>query len=302
MPSFRKPAKQAAIAIRRNLALGLPRHDQPDDGQIHSIGTARAYQLVFNHAAKWLQEKGHFEGLPRMTDELAHLYLAERSEWVRQPTLDLDRQALQTLPLIGKLERMRSELDPSPLQTEGRAYTPEQIWMIVGAQAEHNALATEIAYATGARAHELVTLLPADEREASTHREWSDERFEGREHGARYTVIGKGGLVREVILPLALAERLEERRRKRPREVSDRWVNYHQHYNIGAGHSWSESFSAASKRVLGWSTGAHGVRHAYAQERMDELQGLGHIYADALEIVSQELGHFRPDITTVYLR
>lgn len=64
----------------------------------------------------------------------------------------------------------------------------------------------------------------------------------------------------------------------------------------------SNSFSAASKRTLGWSHGAHGVRHTYAQTRMEELQQLGRIYQEALEIVSQELGHFRRDITEVYLR
>ena len=71
---------------------------------------------------------------------------------------------------------------------------------------------------------------------------------------------------------------------------------------ISGGKNWSNSFSAASKRVLGWSFGAHGVRHSYAQNRMDELQQRGFLYPVALEIVSQALGHFRPDITEVYLR
>jgi len=46
----------------------------------------------------------------------------------------------------------------------------------------------------------------------------------------------------------------------------------------------------------------HANRHAYAQERMRELQGNGYPYRQSLAIVSQELGHFRPDITEVYLR
>ena len=45
----------------------------------------------------------------------------------------------------------------------------------------------------------------------------------------------------------------------------------------------------------------HGARHAYAQERMAELQRML-FCADALETVSQELGHFRPEITETYLR
>ena len=108
--------------------------------------------------------------------------------------------------------------------------------------------------------------------------------------------------MREVVLPSRLAERLEERKREKPRQVTDRGVRYTQHYDLGGGMAWSVSFSTASKRALGWSTGAHGLRHRYAQERLDELQDEGHVYADALGAVSQEMGHFRPDITEVYLR
>ena len=53
---------------------------------------------------------------------------------------------------------------------------------------------------------------------------------------------------------------------------------------------------------MGYSHGGHGLRHTYAQNRMYQLQGLGLSYEQALAIVSQELGHFRPDITEVYLR
>jgi hypothetical protein len=63
-------------------------------------------------------------------------------------------------------------------------------------------------------------------------------------------------------------------------------------------HGWSK----ASNFELGWSTGIHGLRHNYAQQRMEELQSRGFYYSDALAIISQEMGHFRPDITEVYLR
>ena len=47
----------------------------------------------------------------------------------------------------------------------------------------------------------------------------------------------------------------------------------------------------------------YGVRHGYAQERMRELQ-VGQLLTrdKALETVSQEMGHFRPEITEAYLR
>jgi len=82
----------------------------------------------------------------------------------------------------------------------------------------------------------------------------------------------------------------------------DREINYLQRYDIGGGHKWSCSFSKASSRTLFFSNGGHGLRHSYAQERMDELKGLGLSRQVALETVSQELGHFRAEITEVYLR
>ncbi len=302
MPSFRKPARQAERMIRRRLALKSPRHGNHDDGKIHSVGTARAYQQALTGASEWLKEKYRNQSLESMTAEQAVQYLQERAVGVRQKTLDLDRQALQILPHIGKLERVKSRLGRSRLEASGRAYEPVHIRMIVAAQSERHSLATEIAYAAGLRGHELLTLRRADKQPASTHREWSAERFDGRPDTVRYTVDGKGGLVREVALPFHLAERLEERLWKKSRTVTDRSVRYSQHYDLGGGLAWSRSFSAASKRVLGWSTGGHGLRHRYAQERLDELQREGHVYPDALEIVSQEMGHFRPDITEVYLR
>ncbi|MFM5075667.1 site-specific integrase, partial [Aeromonas hydrophila] len=119
--------------------------------------------------------------------------------------------------------------------------------------------------------------------------------------GVIYTVHGKGGLVREVLVPHALAERLEAVHLDAPQAITDRGIYYQSHYDTGGGQRWSNSVSAASERVLGWSTGAHGLRHSYAQERMAELQAS--LSRDAaLTTVSQEMGHFRPEITETYLR
>ena len=304
MPVFRTPASQATKALRRVLALKTPRHDNRDDGKVHSVGTARSYQRALTRVAKWMRKRRDNKGLEKLTPEEARTYLEERSFHVRQKTLDQERQALQILPLVGKLERIKSdpELKPTRLATEGRAYTPEQVEVIALAQTPRNALATRIAYTSGVRANELLTLRPASERPASEHREWSPDRFDGRGDVRLYTVDGKGGLKREVALPLHLADQLENCRLKKPERVTDRGVHCTQHYDLGGGQAWSQSFSAASKMELGWSTGAHGLRHSYAQDRVDELQGSGYGHASALETVSQEMGHFRPDITRVYLR
>ena len=107
--------------------------------------------------------------------------------------------------------------------------------------------------------------------------------------------------MREVLIPSHLAERLEQRRLSEPVQINDRGIYYQSHYEISGGNRWSSSFSTASNRALNWSAGAHGARHSYAQERMSELQK-ELSYRDALEVVSQEMGHFRPEITETYLR
>ena len=296
MPRFRAPQAQAEHAVARKLALGTGRHDHRNDGRIHSLGTARGYGQALKGFADYLREH-RLGDLPSATDQEARQYLAERSHQVGQKTLDLDRQAIQ-MHLGLRLEVVRSDRE-SALST--RSYTPAQVERIASAQSEANGLATRLAYHAGLRAHELLTLRPAGERSASGHRQWSADRFAGRE-GVRYTVVGKGGLVREVLLTRELASAVEARRLEEPRLVVDRGVQYVQCYTIGGGRSWSQSFSSASRRELGFSNGGHGLRHSYVQERMDELQRRGLAYEQARATVAQEVGHFAGETTEAYLR
>jgi len=268
-------------------------------GQIHSLATFRKYVTALKQAGEWARGYTDLRHLKAFTPELAQQYLADRAaQGIGQKQLDADRNALEFITGKGTLER---EKVLTRVELHSRAYTPAQIRLVAIHQSEKNALATEVAWHAGLRAHELLTLQRMGEVQASKHRHWSRERFLGRE-GERYIVTGKGGLRREVLIPRDLATRLEAHHLGTSRLISDRGISYKQHYDIGGGNAWSKSFSDASTRALGWSHGAHGLRHSYAQERMRELQGLGKSYHPAREIVSQELGHFRGDIVEVYLR
>ncbi len=299
--SFANPKKQAARAVGKALALGKSRHDSRNDSQIHSLGTARNYEQSLKLASEWDKINSGM-GLINFDSNRAMQYLQIRAQVVGQKTLDMDRQALQILPGVNKLDRVFSIISKKGLADQGRAYTTVQVSAIARAQSVHNSLATKTAYSAGLRAHELYTLLPTTERGPSQHRQFSMDLFTGRKNFMRYTVCGKGGLIREVAIPKEISDKLDACRFNEPRIVLDRGIRYEQHYDLGGGQAWSSSFGRASKRVLGWSTGAHGLRHGYTQERMNELQGQGYFYDQAKEIVSQELGHFRPDITEVYLR
>ncbi len=296
MVRFRSARAQAEHAISQKISLGRGRHDNRNDGRIHSVGTARGYEQALKGFAGYLQ-RHRLGDLPGATVEEAEKYLATRAEMVSQKTLDLDRQAIQMFLGI-QLEVIKSVLE-TRLST--RSYTVAQVERIASAQSEKNSLATQIAHDAGLRAHELLTLRPAAERPASTHRQWNKERFTGRT-GQLYTVKGKGGLIREVMMSKNLANRLEEKRLAEPKQVTDRGVHITKYYGIGGGRAWSQSFSAASKRALGFSNGAHGLRHSYAQNRMRELQASGMTYDEAKATVAQEVGHFAKDTTEAYLR
>jgi len=292
---FAKSGRQATSAIARVQRAGT----------LRSVGTQRGYRNALVKAADYARAERIEGGLHAMTRGQVINYLEKRAQQVGQKTLDLDRQAAQiffrtigSLKADERLPVIKSELDQA---LRSRAYTRAQVELVAQAQQARNSLSTQLAHAAGLRAHELLTLRPIAERQPDP-RPSLPEKFSGREPGVPYTVTGKGGLTREVRIPHSLAAQLEARRLQTPVRVTDRGVHYTQHYAIGGGHTWSQSYSSASTRALGWSTGAHGVRHSYAQSRMRELQNLGLMRDAALQTVSQELGHFRPEITEVYLR
>lgn len=297
-----KFAKKDPVAVAQKQASNVMKTIQGT--HIKSVGTVRNYEEALSRVAQFANRELSI-GLREITPEQAIQYLEIRSEEVGQKTLDMERQAIQAmmhftskkLSLDARLDVIKSEHQQI---LKCRSYTQDQVKMISDVQRPQNALSTQLAHAAGLRGHELFTLRRIEERRVS-ERPALAEKFQGRE-GERYTVQGKGGLVREVRIPTHLAKQLEAQRLPEPKHLTDRNIHYTQHYNISAGRAWAASFSRAANRSLGWSEGAHGVRHSYAQERMYELQNSGINRDKALEVVSQEMGHFRPDITETYLR
>ncbi|WP_305418718.1 site-specific integrase [Photobacterium leiognathi] len=248
--------------------------------------------------------------LKDVTQEQALQYLSDRSVDHSQSSLNKDTLAFQRMfqgakvadPLSKneRLPKIQSEIEQN---NASRCYTQRQIEIVQQHQTDKFALSTQIAASAGLRAHELLTLQRIDERSPSERDkclEAKNLKFKGLD-GEKYTVQGKGGLIREIVIPTHLAEKLEQHRLDQPTQITDREVHYLSKYDIPGGQRWSNSFTKAAERALGWTTGAHGLRHTYAQERMSDLQNT-ETYQTALAVISQELGHFRPDITLVYLR
>jgi integrase len=306
MPMTKIFIKMARHIVARFTIHGKDKISAKFHGAISSLGTERSYRQCLANYFKWC----HLNGVqPDFRANILTLkqYLAERSEWVKQKTLDQERQALQLI-YKQKLPYLRS-LQQSIY--DKRSYTLTEVNKIVVYQNEKNAISTWLSFFAGIRSHEAATILPVHERQASLHRHWDSRRFAGLPSHHKYTVIGKGGLIREVAVPLWLANKLEARR-MRPVKVVDREIIYLSHYNIGFGQSFSQSFSSASRKALGFSRGGHGLRHSFAKWRLQHLIEQMESVSQrankrspeecALLILSQELGHFRLDITYCYLR
>lgn len=270
---------------------------------IKSKGTRNTYQQSFKQFFEWCEKKDIDRRHP--TVDHANEYLRERSQLVGQKAVDKDRQAiqkfLQNQKILASDQRLDASIKSSQEQKlESRAYSPLEAQLVIQALSERDALSVQIACEAGLRAHELLSIARPTEQPADI-REHRVNHLKFRGDSIVYTVIGKGGLKREVALPEKLAQRLEERRIDRIVKRVDRKIGYDMRYDLSGGNALSKAFTKASIEAVGYSSGLHGMRHTYAQERERELLAQ-HNEKTAHLVVSRELGHFRDDIVDAYLR
>lgn len=231
-------------------------------------------------------------------------YLEMRSNSIAQQTLNKEASLINSITGYA-IKAPPSKVKQSKYTHETRAYEPEQIDLIIQACDDPKLrLCIEICLNSGCRTSELLTLRRLDERKPSSHRDWSPDLFLGRKNDfVIYTVKGKGQLVRQIAIDIDLAQELEQYRLENPKKIYGSSIAYYSYYDIPAGHELSKGFSIASFKALGFSHGAHGLRHTYTQERYNEMKLVNKVKSDkmAREILSQELGHFRPSILKIYL-
>lgn len=265
-----KTRKKAWRLLQRIDGIGQSRKYCKQYGLVSSLITKKNYHSCICTYVDWRK----FNQLPdneqdKLTD--LNIFLEEKAEISMQKTVDHYRCAL-SLVFKKKLAHVKSEIHST---TTSRNYYLSEVLLITKNLSEKNALSILLCYFSGLRAHELATLKRIDESEKTTKRKWSPDRFIGIESYSLYLVKGKGGLVREVAVPNELANLLERRRLANPVTVQDRGVNYEACYDIATGKALSQSFSRASKKELNWSTGLHGTRHSYAQNRLFKLTNRG---------------------------
>lgn len=137
-----------------------------------SAATAHAYEQALIRVAEYVRDTCVCADLRALSFEHAIEFLKQRSAAVSKKTIDMDRNAIhcmfryvtnklgvhESLPIIQPERQVKKR--------KAYIYTPEQVRLIVAAQNQRNAMATEIAYAAGLRAHELLTLRLAHEQSA----------------------------------------------------------------------------------------------------------------------------------------
>ncbi|MGM6168798.1 site-specific integrase, partial [Vibrio parahaemolyticus] len=218
---FAKSEKQAASVMKELQGKG---------NIIDSVGTARNYEQALKTCCDYLKEF-KLGALRELTPEKTKTYLETRAQECSQKTVDMDRQALQTmmqhvtheLKETEKLDVVKSSLESIEAS---RSYTPEQVHAITQHQSDSHAFSTHLCHESGLRAHEILTLRPSGEMPPSPREVHQDKFSHLPKPSQTYTVKGKGGLIREVQIPNHLAERLEARRLETPISVIDRGVNY----------------------------------------------------------------------------
>jgi integrase len=268
-----------------------------DKKPIISIGSERDYKSCMVQFLAW---RWHMElpvNGPYMQQEMLE-YLEDQSEVLLQSTLDQHRQALQLVFTVQftPVQSIRNSV------LRGKDLTKSEIEKIITTQTDKMALSTLVCLDAGLRASELLTLQPIDIQTPSQGRSWRIDLFSAREKYSEFTVHGKGGLLRRVAIDNRLVDELNAYKNTASNPRTDRGIHRTSAFDLAGGQSFSQSFSKASEAAIGYSLGAHCLRHIWAKNRFFDLRNSGKSAKTAMHIVSQESGHFRPEITLTYLQ
>ncbi len=276
---------------------------------LRSDRTVLRYQGDLGRAAEYVQEKYGVTKLKNITHEQAQEYINLRlQENIRVRTVQGYAKALELLPLVTELTVPSRSSDAQDKASGRRAYTQEQFKEIQQRLLNPAAkLAVQVILESGCRTQDLASLRFTADRPLQNARlnRLHTDRFAGREEWVKVTFIGKGGHEYMSSVSAQTAEALRDFSLLAPRDFRERDqenVVTQQYYDLPVGKQLSQLWTQASKRTFGFSRGIHGLRHAFAQERVRELQEHGMTWQKALECASQLMGHYRAEQISTYLR
>ena len=306
----RKKNQHKPLSLEKQIIRLISRHAhrgyaKTSGKKLRSDRTVSRYQGDLTRAVRWIASQKAVSYLKAISTEEAQAYINARiKDNLTRQTLQGYAMALQLLPNVGSLNLPPVE---KKQQKPSRAYTVEQIRLIQSQLPAPYQLAIQILWESGCRVQDLASLRLAHETtlQKARHHALDPQRFTGREHWIKVQYRGKGGHDYQSAISPQTAHRLETYRLTSPRDFKGREGIRRlaqQYYDLPAGQCLSRAFSQAAYRVLGWSHGAHGLRHTYAQTRLQECLDQNVPLITAKRWVSQTLGHYRPHVVNVYLR
>ena len=293
--------------LKKHVAFGEKRHEAKSSLLIYSKRTYDNYRLVITRASQFMQDH-ELRGLIDMNAKRWRVFLEHRAPRLTPQGLNQERSVLSRfVPSLRDVPspNLVGQKKPTARSTKPRAYTNNEINLTVPELSPKDQLVAVLIANTGVRVSDVIAIGRPDEQPPSKHRmnDWKPERFEGIGPSREYTFVTKGGLVHPAWVPQHLVPAIEACRLPYPVETTDHRGNpVTRYYNLPGGTEYGRRFSKTSHAVLGFSHGAHGLRHYFANRRVAYHQDQGRTYKQARLIVSQEMGHFRDKITKTYLR
>ena len=268
-------------------------HDVGKNIGIYSYKTADQYRDISKEAFRYAKENYGVKDIEKLQSEHIRAYLESKiADGVKYSTFQKYAAALEKLEVAlneyaknhntGKeyhfdlssvREQAREVLERS--QTT-RAYENPKA-LINSIQNPEYRIIAQAQYEGGFRISELNHL--------------SEKNF--KDNNTFQVISGKGGKDREVPLSKETYNALKSLLDKADKSDGKYKFNTDTYRN-----TLKEAAQASNQEY----TGSHGLRWNFAQEKFSELQKEGKTYEQALQEVSNLLGHERPDITEHYLR
>ena len=270
--------------------------------KIFSYSTANKYREVWREVLSYAKENFKVKDAEKLNADHIKAYLQNKIEGnVKYSTFQTYASAIEKLEVAlnkwSKLYSKQNTYSFSDAIKDLRQTASERLEHFSGTRNYENpkaivsaikderySIAAHIQYESGARIDEMYKLT-----EKNLHGISKDE-YTQKDIGL-VEVKGKGGKTRELKLNIYTYERLES------------YIKQNASFELKDKDSYRSAIkdTAINTGQAYDSRGSHGLRWNFAQERFQELQKNSIAYMQAIQIVSIEMGHNRPDITERYL-
>jgi len=262
---------------------------------VPSDASAARYVSTWVQAGEFAKAEFSIKVISELTGEHVAAYLQSKID-IGQKASSLEAEVSALNKLASTLEKALDGRDFSDIKAGtasmaadirecpdkalfDRAYSDVQV-VVAGLPDDKTGLAGRFLQESGCRIAEACRI------DASQMKGLSVDKYTGREIG-RVLVTGKGGH-QYIVNPSKSTYEAVQREIESSGRFDVKQSDLRQAVEKAAGDEYK-------------NRGCHGMRYNYAQERMHELQSVGISRDEAKAIISEELGHHRPEITETYL-